>query len=254
MVDIHSHILPGVDDGARNLTESIEMAKMAVQEGITKIVASPHHCTSRYYNPKEEIIPKVEQLNKTLLQENIPLEVLVGQEVRIIGDLVSELENNQISTINNNSYVLVEFPANHVPHYAEQLFYKIQMYGLIPIIVHPERNSQIIEQPDKLYNLIEKGAVSQITAASICGYFGRKIQKFSTQLIEANLAHVVASDAHNTTNRSFKMMEAFDIIEKEFGTEIAYLFKENADFIVSGKVIYRENPVKIKRRKLFGLF
>lgn len=254
MIDIHSHILPGVDDGANSLEESIEMAKLAVQEGITQIVASPHHFTSRFYNPKEKILSKVNHLNQALQKENIPLEVLLGQEVRIIGDLISEYEKNQIATINEEIYVLIEFPANHVPGYAEQLFFEIQMAGLIPIIVHPERNSQFVEQPDKLYNLIEKGALSQVTAASISGYFGKKIQKFTIQLIEANLTHVVASDAHNTTSRSFKMVEAFEVIEKEFGTETVQIFQENAELIVAGKLIYRENPKKIKKRKILGIF
>lgn len=254
MVDIHCHILPEIDDGAQNLEESIQMAKAAVQEGITKVVASPHHYTSRFHNPKEEIVPKVALLNKELQNRNIPLEILVGQEVRINGDWISEYENNQIATINDNIYVLIEFPANHVPRYAEQLFYGIQMTGLIPIIVHPERNSQIVEQPEKLYRLIEKGAISQITAASVAGYFGKSIQKFSLQLIEANLTHVVASDAHNTTNRSFKMIEAFDVIEREFGSDAVYMFNENAELIVSGNMIYRDNPKNIKRRKLLGIF
>src|SRR5690606_20336856 len=149
---------------------------------------------------------------------------------------------------------LIEFPANHVPRYAEQLFYEIQMTGLIPIIVHPERNSQIVEQPEKLYQLIEKGAISQVTAASVAGYFGKKIQRFSLQLIEANLTHVIASDAHNTTNRSFKMVEAFEVIDREFGSEVVYMFKENAELIIKGQMIYRENPKNIKRRKLLGIF
>lgn len=254
MIDIHSHILPGMDDGAKNLEESLEMAKAAIQEGITKIVASPHHLTSRFHNPKKKIISKVEYLNKELQKEEIPLEVLVGQEVRIFGDWFSEYENNQIVTINEESYVLIEFPVNHVPRYAEQLFYEIQMAGIIPIIVHPERNSQIVEQPEKLYQLIEKGAISQVTAASVAGYFGKKIQRFSLQLIEANLTHVIASDAHNTTNRSFKMVEAFEVIDREFGSEVVYMFKENAELIIKGQMIYRENPKNIKRRKLLGIF
>lgn len=254
MIDIHCHILPGMDDGAKNLNESLRMAEVAAKEGITKIVASPHHYTSRFFNPKEEVLTKVKQLNLELQKNDIPLEILIGHEVRIFGELVDEYKNGQIATINENMYVLIEFPSNHIPRYAEQLFYEIQMTGLIPIIVHPERNSQIIEQPEKLYHLVEKGALSQVTAASITGYFGRKIQKFSLQLIEANLTHVIASDAHNTTNRSFNMMEAFERIEKEFGIDVVYLFKENAEQIISGKMIYRENPQKIKKRKLLGIF
>jgi len=254
MIDIHCHILPSLDDGAQTFEESLEMAKVAVNEGITKIVATPHHHTSRFINPKSVVCAKVEQLNGRLRQEDIPVEILPGQEVRLFGELVKEYENQMIMPVNASPYVLLEFPANHVPRYTDQLFYEMQLAGLIPVIVHPERNSQIVEQPEKLYKLIEKGALSQITAASVAGYFGKKIQRFSLELIEANLTHVVASDAHNTANRSFKMEEAYHRITKEFGLDVTYLLMENAELIITGKAVYRDNPVKIKRRKILGIF
>jgi protein-tyrosine phosphatase len=111
-----------------------------------------------------------------------------------------------------------------------------------------------MEQPEKLYQLIEKGAISQVTAASLTGAFGKKIQQFSFQLIEANLTHVIASDAHNTHSRGFKMAEAMDTIEKKYGNDYLYLFLENAEYMIDGKMIYKEMPQKIKRKKLFGIF
>ncbi|WP_062351699.1 tyrosine-protein phosphatase [Bacillus kwashiorkori] len=254
MIDIHCHILPGIDDGAQSEADSIALAKEAVKQGIKKIVASPHHRTSKYDNPKHEIKDLVTSVNGIFQREGIPLEVLLGQEVRVFGELISEFTDDYIATINEKNYLLVEFPSNHVPSYSERLFYDLQMHGITPVIVHPERNSQIIEQPDKLYQLIEKGAISQVTAASVAGAFGKKIQKFSLQLIEANLCHIVASDAHNVTNRSFKMDEAFEKIEKEFSIDHSYMYRENAELIVAGKMIYKENPEKIKRKKLLGIF
>ncbi|MCU9613199.1 tyrosine protein phosphatase [Caldibacillus lycopersici] len=254
MIDIHSHILPGVDDGAQTIEQSIEMAKAAVNDGITKIVASPHHQTSKYYNEKSIVVEKVQELNEVLQAEGIPLEVLTGQEVRLFGEWVIEYENNQIATVNEKNYCLIEFPANHVPSYAERLFYDIQMKGITPIIVHPERNSQIVEQPDKLFQLIDKGAISQVTASSLTGDFGKKIQKFSLQLFEANLAHVIASDAHNITTRRFKLADSYEIIGDHFGTEMVYMLKENAELIIEGKMIYREHPEKIKKKRLLGIF
>lgn len=254
MIDIHCHILHGLDDGAQNLIDSLEMAKAAVNNGIHKVVATPHHKTSRYNNPKSAIVEKVNELNELLQENQVPLEVLLGQEVRIFGDFVEDYKNEQILTVNLQNYVLIEFPSNHVPSYTERLFYDIQMKGLIPVIVHPERNSQIMEQPDKLYNLIEKGALSQVTASSVTGDLGKKIQKFSFRLIDSNLTHFVATDAHNITSRPFNLAEAYSIIEKEFGIDYVDLFIENAEDMTAGKMIYRDDPERIKRKRLLGIF
>lgn len=254
MIDIHCHILHGLDDGAQNLIDSLEMAKAAVNNGIHKVVATPHHKTSRYNNPKSAIVEKVNELNELLQENQVPLEVLLGQEVRIFGDFVEDYKNEQILTVNLQNYVLIEFPSNHVPSYTEQLFYDIQMNGLIPIIVHPERNSQIVEQPEKLFNLVEKGALSQLTASSITGDLGKKIQKFSFQLIDANLTHFIATDAHNITSRPFNLAEAYNVVEKEYGIDFVDMFLENAELMIDGKMIYREDPERIKRKKILGIF
>ncbi|MEH7378281.1 tyrosine-protein phosphatase [Neobacillus drentensis] len=254
MIDLHSHILPGIDDGARDLSESIEMAKKAAEQGIHTIVATPHHLNNRYENPKQTIIDRVRELNKVLLEEKIDLNVLPGQETRIYGEMVEGCETGEILPINNTHYVLVEFSSSHVPRYTEKLFYDLQMKGLIPVIVHPERNQEIIEHPELLYKLVKKGALSQVTAASVCGDFGKKIKTFSLQLIEANLTHFIASDAHNTTNRTFKMKEAFDIIQAKYGNEMVYLFQENAELVIEGSHVYKEVPERIKKKKFFNIF
>ncbi|WML58617.1 CpsB/CapC family capsule biosynthesis tyrosine phosphatase [Neobacillus sp. PS2-9] len=254
MVDIHSHILPGVDDGARDLSESIEMAKVAVNQGIHTIVATPHHMNNRYENDKESILAKVEELNRVLLDEKINLKVLPGQEVRIHGELVEGYSAGEILPVNHTQYVLVEFSSSHVPRYTETMFYDLQNKGLIPVIVHPERNQEIIENPEILYNLIQKGALSQVTASSVCGDFGKKIKNFSHQLIEANLTHFIASDAHDTFSRPFKMREAFDLIETKYGNDMVYLFEENAELLIAGSHVYKEVPERVKKKRFFNIF
>ena len=254
MIDLHCHILPGVDDGARDLSESVKMAKKAVEQGIHTIVATPHHLNNRYENPKETIIDRVRELNRVLLEEKIDLNVLPGQETRIYGEMVEGYELGEILPIDNTQYVLVEFSSSHVPRYTEKLFYDLQTKGLIPVIVHPERNQEIIERPDVLYKLVEKGALTQVTAASISGDFGKKIKTFSLQLIEANLTHFIASDAHNTVNRTFKMREAFDIIQAKYGNDMVYLLEENAELVIEGSHIYKEVPERIKKKKFLNIF
>jgi protein-tyrosine phosphatase len=254
MIDIHSHILPSVDDGAQTIDDAIAMARAAVKEGITTIIATPHHKNGSYDNPKPSIIALAAQLNDAIKQHNLPLTVLPGQEVRIHGDLLKSLEANELMTLADTSYLLIEFPPDHVPRYAEQLLFELQLKGVIPIIAHPERNIEIVEHPDRLYQLVKRGVLTQLTASSVSGHFGKNIKKFSLQLIEANLVHFIASDAHNTTTRPFRMREAYNVIDKEFGIDAVYYFQENAELLIRGQAVYREEPKRIKKKKFLGLF
>jgi protein-tyrosine phosphatase len=256
MIDIHSHILPGIDDGSQSMQDSIEMAKAAVAEGIHTIIATPHHKNGKFENQKSDILPLVSKLNDSFKAESIDLTVLPGQECRIYGEILEDYEKGHILTLNQSSqYLFIEFPSNSVPRYAEKMLYDIQVEGLTPVIVHPERNAELMERPDKLYKFVTNGAVTQLTASSLVGYFGKNIQKFSQQMIEANLTHFIASDAHNTHNRTFKMEEAMDYIEKKYGIDTVYYFTENAEMLIENKTIYKEIPEQIKKKKKFlGIF
>lgn len=255
MIDIHCHIIPGIDDGPKTIEDSVQMANFAVSEGITTIIATPHHLNGKYENIKKKIIEKINDFNEVLVEEGIPLVILPGQEIRIHGEMVASIEKGDILTINqSNQYVFVELPSNHVPRYTSQLFYDLQLIGLTPILVHPERNSELIETPDILYKLVKNGALTQLTAASILGRFGKKIRKFSIELIEYNLTHFIASDAHNITNRSFHLRDAYETVEKELGSSRRYLLYENADLLVNGSTVYTNPPERIKKKKFLGIF
>lgn len=254
MIDIHSHILPGVDDGAQTVEDAIAMARLAVEEGITKIIATPHHMNGKYMNKKQDIIERVSTLNHLLQNENIPLEVLPGQETRIYGELLEDLEKGDILPLNQSNYLFIELPSGHVPRYTEKLLFDVQLKGLAPVIVHPERNAEIMENPDKLVDLVKKGLLTQVTAGSLTGHFGKKIQKFSLQLIEANLTHFVSSDAHNVSSRAFRMRESISVLEKEFGNQAVYYFQENAELLIQRHTVNKQEPSQIKRKKLFGIF
>lgn len=254
MIDIHCHILPNIDDGAQTLENSLEMAKTAINEGITTIIATPHHKNNQYINEKSSILEKVNDLNAVLKQENLPLNILPGQEVRIYGEVLEDYNKGEVLTLNHTKYLFIEFPSSSVPRYAERLLYELQTEGIIPIIVHPERNKELQEKPDLLYKFVKNGALTQVTASSVVGYFGKNVKKFSEQLIEYNLTHFIASDAHNIHNRTFKMAEALDMIEANYGMDYIYLFKENAQFLVEDKNIIKEIPERIKRKKFLGIF
>ncbi|ELK47519.1 CpsB/CapC family capsule biosynthesis tyrosine phosphatase [Halobacillus sp. BAB-2008] len=254
MIDIHSHILPGVDDGAQTIEESLLMGKAAVEDGIHTIVATPHHKNGSYENYKNDITIQVAELKRQFDSHGIDLEILPGQENRIHGEFIDGINNDEILALNHTRYVFVEFPSSQVPRYASQMLFDIQVEGFVPVIVHPERNKRILEDPDLLYNFVEKGAFAQVTAASLCGFFGKKIKKFSHQLIDANLVQLVANDAHNTKNRGFCLRQAYQEISKEHGSIVTNEFLNNAEYIISNEFLAAAPPERVKNNFFSKLF
>ncbi|MEK3888453.1 tyrosine-protein phosphatase [Bacillus sp. FSL K6-3431] len=254
MIDIQCHILPGMDDGASSFTESLLMAKQAEKEGIRTIIATPHHKNEKYNNPKVNIIDKTAELKEYLQVENVHIEILPGQVTQIYDEILEDYGAGEILTLADiSTYLLIELPSSHIPSNIYQLCFDIQMKGLTPVIAQPERNLEIIEQPDKLYRLVKNGAATQIAAASFAGYSGKKIQRFTAHLIESNLTHFIASDAHDKNKGSFRMQEAYELVKKKYGTDYLNYFMGNAEHILEGKDIYREAPQRI-RKKILGLF
>ncbi|PAD35269.1 tyrosine-protein phosphatase [Terribacillus saccharophilus] len=255
MIDIHCHILPGMDDGARTLDDSIEMARAAVAQGIHTIVATPHHKNNQFNNFREDILLQVDKLNRVLHEKQIPLEILPGQETRIYGDLIEDLGTQEILPVNSSSpYILIELPTSSVPKYTKKILYDLQLEGFTPIIVHPERNTELISNPEKLYDFIKSGVLSQVTAASLVGKFGKKIKKFSLEIVQSNLSHFIASDAHNVLSRGFVMEEALFEVEKLFGSDTVYTFMENANKVIKGETIIGDPPEMIIRKKFLRIF
>ncbi|PAF37227.1 tyrosine protein phosphatase [Terribacillus saccharophilus] len=255
MIDIHCHILPGVDDGARTLEDSIEMAKAAAAQGIHTIVATPHHRNNQFDNYREDILTRVDELNRILEEENIEVNILPGQETRIYGDLAEGLSAKEILPVNlDTPYILVELPTSTVPKYTNKLLYDLQVEGYTPVIVHPERNSELLSKPDKLYELVKSGVLTQVTAASLVGKFGKKIRNFSHEIIQSNLTHFIASDAHNVHNRGFIMQDALQEIEDTYGVELVYYYQENAEFMIAGGSIVGGVPERIVKKKFLGIF
>lgn len=254
MIDIHSHILPGIDDGADTITDSLQMAQAAVKQGIHTIIATPHHQNGHYNNERADILGYVQALNTRLQEEEIPLMVLPGQETRINGDMLDELENEVLLPLNETKYIFVEFPFGSVPRYASQMLFDIQVAGYVPIIVHPERNKAIAEHPSLLYDFVRTGALSQVTAASLTGQYGKPLQKISHQLIDANLVHFLASDAHNMTTRGFVMKEAFQELRDRHGDELFYMFMENGNLLINNQNVIKDEPQPVKKKKFLGLF
>ncbi|WP_413378005.1 tyrosine-protein phosphatase [Alkalihalobacillus sp. 1P02AB] len=256
MIDLHCHILPGLDDGSGSVEESLKMSNIAIKEGITAIVATPHYAHPSFRKNEAPIVREaVQRLNEELKSRNLPLKIYEGHELRIHGDLVSELEQKEALTMAGlDTYAFIEFPSNHVPRYATSLFYQMLTGGYQPVIVHPERNSELIQNPELLYDFVKSGIYTQITASSLTGHNGKNIKKFTAQLVESNLTHIIASDAHNTHNRPFRLREAYEQVEKEFGQDYVEMFQQNAERILDNKAIISDEPQPIRRKKILGIF
>ena len=233
MIDLHSHILPGVDDGAQTLEDSLEMAKKAISQGITHLMCTPHHNNGKYNNPADQIIRDVAALQGELDQRGLDLTLLEGQEVRLTELLLTAIKREEILfTDLDNTYLLIEFPTNEIPIYAEQMFYRLLNQGHVPVIVHPERNAVFREEPNRLVSFLEMGTLTQLTAPSIVGIFGSEIQKTAKLMLEHQMLYMVASDAHNLRHRTFLMKEAYEEIEKIGGREMVAAMQQMAKDLV----------------------
>ncbi|ARQ94400.1 tyrosine-protein phosphatase [Levilactobacillus brevis] len=248
MIDLHCHLLPGVDDGSKSMDISLKLANDAVKDGIDYALLTPHHMNGVYLNHKKAVIQQTQEFQVELDRHKIPLKVFPGQEVRINGDLLTALDQDDILFADGGGrYLMLEFPDDDVPSYTSNMIYELMQRGIIPIIVHPERNTKIMKQPDILYDLLGRGCLSQITAGSYVGTFGRRVQRFSKRLIEAGQAYIFASDVHNLPKRNYEMNNAFKKLEVEYGNSYVKRFENNAKNIINGEEIVFNKLNKVRR-------
>jgi protein-tyrosine phosphatase len=239
MIDIHTHILPGLDDGAANWEETLRLARAAVQEGITAVVATPHHANGKYDNAAKDVVPLAELACKRLSDAGIPLQVLHGQEIRTHSGLLDAWEQGELLTLGGSRYLLIELPSSHVPDSLGELMHELAVLGLVPIIAHPERNAAIAREPRLLEQLVERGAFAQVTSHSLLGGFGRGVEKTAWTLCGRGLIHLVSSDAHHAERRGFRLNEAYMAIGKRLGDSWVRYYQTNAGKIVSDKLLDR---------------
>lgn len=258
LIDLHCHMLPGVDDGAKDQTMALKLAQAAVEQGISHLLLTPHHMDSHYVNHKQDVIEKTAVFQKVLESEEIPLKVFPGQEVHLTGDLLKAVLDDDILFMDaNNRYLLLEFPHNEVPEYAENMVFELTSRGITPVIAHPERNLGFQKNPDKLYDFVEMGCLTQLTSSSYMGIFGKKVQDLTEKIIKANLGFVFASDAHNFEGRRFMMKEAFEKLTEREGSDVAEQFNLNAKNILNGEDVDTSDirlVSDVKKKRFFGLF
>lgn len=250
LIDLHCHILPGLDDGAKTLADSLQMAEAALDQEITHILCTPHHANGRYSNPKEKVIRATANLQKELDQRHLPLTLLEGQEIRIHGEIIQEIKQDQLLfTDLNDTYLLIELPTQDVPAYSQQLFFQLRTLGKVPVIVHPERNKVFMQDPNQLSPFLEMGCLAQLTAPSLVGIYGKTVQQVAQKMVQNNLVQMVASDAHGVDKRTFYLKEAYE----SMNGERALLMQKVAKEIVNGDPVHYLKYRGEKKRK-FRLF
>ena len=237
-VDIHCHLLPGIDDGAKDLHESLAMARLAVADGISTIVCTPHQCGNYAGNQADTIRRQVDKLQDALDCAQIPLKILPGADVRIESDLVAGLRADQIlSLADQQRHVLLELP--HELYFPlEKLHRQLKSEGLTGILSHPERNQGILNQPGLVKPLVEQGVLMQLTAGSLVGTFGDQIQKLSESLLCDGLIHFISTDAHSSNRRRPLLRRAFERAAKLVGEKMAIeLCGGNPLLVVQGQEV-----------------
>jgi protein-tyrosine phosphatase len=217
MIDLHCHILPGIDDGAVDLPVSLAMAEALVVDGVTTVACTPHILPGVYHNSGPEIRAAVQQLQDVLDEERIPLHLVAGADVHIAPNLVSGLQSGHLLSLADTRYVLIEPPHNLLPPRLEECFFDLLAAGYVPILTHPERLSWINAHYATVERLFEAGVWMQVTAGSLAGAFGRNPLYWAERMLDEGRVHFLATDAHDTKRRPPNLSEGRELAAKRVG-------------------------------------
>lgn len=258
MIDLHTHILPGMDDGAQNLAEALEMLQLAQEDGITHLVATPHIYRGRYQELDGQRIEKeLSRLSSAARQAGLEVSLFRGAEVHITHNLIEKIRRYRpYLVIHQSDYIFIEFPADHVFPGVKELFFELLSLGLTPIIAHPERNAVFLRQPQLLYELVQMGALCQVNSGSFLGYYGEHVRQGVFNLLSFNLVHFMASDCHHPTTIPPLLSEAVQLAAEVIGSDEARaLVVDNPRAVLENKTIphYSTPRNPQERKKSFKL-
>lgn len=254
VVDLHHHILPGIDDGAADLATALEMARLAVAEGITTVAATPHTFDGVHDVPRATAHAAHAALTAALTAAGIPLQVRVAAEVRMHEDIMALLQTSPDVTLDGaGRYLLLELPHESVPATLPDFLFRLRARGTTPIIAHPERNLAVRKDPELTAQWLELGARLQVTTGSVSGAFGLPIQKCAELLLRKGRVHLLATDAHSPKKRPPIVQDAFAAAGEIVGEDGARtLLITNPSRIFSGAPAANVMPVPPRKRR--GLF
>jgi protein-tyrosine phosphatase len=221
LIDLHSHLLPGIDDGSKDLAMSLAMARMASADGISTIACTPHILPGVYNNGGPAIRRALAQLAESIAEAGIPISLVTGADVHIAPNLDVQLRDGRALTLNNSRYFLLEPPHHVLPPRLEDLIFGLQAAGYVPILTHPERLSWVEGHYDLIRRLVSSSVLMQITAGSVMGWFGRRARYWAERMLDEGFCHLLATDAHNTEQRPPRMADARDFVAKRLGDDEA---------------------------------
>lgn len=222
MIDIHTHIIPKIDDGSRSIEETFSLIKEAETAGFTDIVATPHYITGYYETNSAEVKFWVEKLQEILDDQKVKVKLHHGMEIYISNELEKQIEQKRVITVNDTKYLLVELPMRSEVKYAEHILFKVQSMGYKVILAHPERYEFVQENPIIVQDFIDRGYIMQSNFGSIAGVYGRKAEKTIKELLLSDLIHVLATDSHREGTIYSNLPNILKKIEKLTSKEKVY--------------------------------
>lgn len=254
MIDIHTHILPGLDDGSQTLSDSLEMAELALESGVDTIIATPHsNQLGRFENFDLVHLKHVfSRLQQALQEEGIPLTLHLGMEIFASEDLCEKIQAGALLSLNRSRYYLVEFAFDEAPEFIGDILDGMLSVGAIPVIAHPERYFCVQDYPSLIYHWLQLGCFTQLNKGSIFGKFGRHAQIAADYLLRYRLATCIASDAHSPVMRTTHMRDIIEYLLETYGEcEMLRLLFENPDRMIYDRDIPHHGSLPERRRGLF---
>lgn len=242
MIDIHAHILPGIDDGPNSIDEAMNMLQIAQEQGITDIILTPHYIQGEQDNTRDVVINETKKLSEYALNEGISIKLYPGSEVLITPRLVKLVESKTVCTLNDKKYVLIELPMSVIPEYTKQVIYELTLGGYVPVLAHPERNMEIAAKPEKLIELVDLGALVQLNAPSFLGAYGKSVQKAAYKFIKWKCVSFIASDMHSENRRAPRMSEAMSVCKKKLRKDRSFMH-----CFTNASIIINDQPFKVGR-------
>ena len=238
MIDIHTHILPGVDDGARDLSVSLEMLEQAVNDSITHLICTPHVLSKVNQEWATRCLDTFDQLQNEVGKRGWQIELFLGGEIYLQANLLDYSHHRFFTLDPGGKYILLELPVIEIPQFTEKMIFELKMKGYYVVLAHPERNATIVGHVSRVSTLVERGALMQINAGSLLGRFGSEVEEFSRTLLKNNLVHFVASDAHDPRSRKPVLSKGYAWVEENAGGETANrLFTLNPQALLRGEEI-----------------
>lgn len=237
-IDMHCHCLPGIDDGAATMEDSLQMLQTAYADGIRKVIATPHFHHRRGHVPKEVILQKLEEVKEAVRGICPELELYPGNELHYSSKLPELLAENQVCTLANSRYVLVEFSPEKDFSEMRNALLNVQSQGVWPVLAHIERYLCLVSKPQLAVELAEMGVYLQVNADGVLGNYGRKEKKLIKKMFSYGLISFVASDAHDTEHRKQELSAAAAYVSKKFGADMAQkCFWQNQQMVIDNKII-----------------